>query len=183
VAEAIEAFSPERLEEEAYRLAYHYNHAGDPKRALHYYISAGDHAARLFANREACEQYRAGLELARGGQASEAQLVHLYSRLGRTLELLAKDEEALALYRELEELGRVSEKPELILAALLPEATLHSTFTLMMDAERSRALSLEALGMARELGDGRSEVKALWNLVLIENYTSAEVGLAVTYGA
>jgi tetratricopeptide (TPR) repeat protein len=53
---------------------------------------------------------------------------------------------------------------------------------MMMDAEKSRSLALEALGMARELDDARSEVKALWNLVLIENYTSAEVGLAVTYG-
>jgi hypothetical protein len=131
---------------------------------------------------EACEHYRAALELARGGQAEAAQLLHLYSRLGRTLELLAKDEEALALYKELEALGRAQEKPELVLAALLPQATLHSTFTVMMDAGRSRALALEALGMAREIGDARAEVKALWNLVLIENYTSAEVSLAVTYG-
>jgi predicted ATPase len=182
VAEAIEALYPERIPEEAYRLAYHYHHAGEPGRAVQYYIVAGDHAAHLYANMEACEHYRAGLDLGRTGQASDAQLIHLYLRLGRTLELLAHDEEALVLYKELEALGREQEKPELVLAALLPQATLHSTFTVMMDAGRSRALALEALGMARELGDSRAEVKALWNLVLIENYTSAEVGLAVTYG-
>jgi class 3 adenylate cyclase len=182
VAETIEALFPDRLEEEAYRLAYHYRQAGDSGRALEYYITAGDHAARLYANKEACEHYHAGLELGGAGQVSQAQLIHLYSRLGRTLELIAEDEEALALYKELETIGREQEKPELVLAGLLPQATLHSTFTVMMDAGRGRDLSLEALGMARELGDARSEVKALWNLVLIENYTSAEVGLAVTYG-
>lgn len=182
VAEALETLYPDRLEEEAYRLAYHYNHAGDTTRALHYYISAGDYAARLYANMEACDHYRTGLELARDGQASSSQLLHLYSRLGRTLELMARDEEALALYKELEALGRGQDKPELVMSALLSQATLHSTFTVMMDAGRSRALALEALGMSREIGDARAEVKALWNLVLIENYTSAEVDLGVTYG-
>lgn len=183
VAEAMEVLYPGRLEEEAYRLAYHFEQAGDGERALQYYVTAGDHAARLYANLEAYEHYQAGLKLVRQGISADApQLIHIYTRLGRSLELLARDQEALAFYQELEALGRTQGKPQLVLAALLAQAKLHSTFTVMMDAGRSQALSLEALGMARELGDPRSEARALWNLVLIENYTSAQVELAVTYG-
>ena len=50
VGEAIETLFPERLEEEAHRLAYHFYEAGGDQRAMKYYTMAGDAAAHLYAN-------------------------------------------------------------------------------------------------------------------------------------
>ena len=182
VGEAIEQLFPDRLEEEAHLLAYHFAEAGDLERGLRYYTLAGDKAARLYANTEASQHYRHALQLAKRSDASNEQLVYLFTRLGRTLELMGDHAEALRVYQELQALGQTRGERALELAALIPQATIYSTFTSEHDPGQGHALSLEALGAARELGDPRAEARSLWNLMLIENFTSNDVPLAIAYG-
>lgn len=70
VAEAIESLHPERLDEVAGLLAGHFAEGGDPKRAAHYALQAGDRAGRLAAWSEAIHFYQLALD----GLAPAAQL-------------------------------------------------------------------------------------------------------------
>lgn len=65
VGQALEALFPDRLEEEAPRLAYHFYEAGDGERALKYYAMAADAAAGIYANAEAATHYTKALEVAK----------------------------------------------------------------------------------------------------------------------
>jgi predicted ATPase/class 3 adenylate cyclase len=182
VGEAIEALFPDRLDEEAHRLAYHFREAGEPVRALRYYSQAGDAAARLYANQEAITQYGRAVELARQDSPSDEQLIHLYTRLGRTYEISGQFDQALSTYAELEQRGRQSDKPALELAALLPQATVYSTPTGRWDTERAEQLGQRALSLAQQQEDPRSESRALWNLMLLENFADRDQQRAVQYG-
>jgi predicted ATPase len=182
VGEAIEALFPDRLEEEAHRLAYHFREAGAEDRALHYYSLAGDAAARLYANQEAITQYSRAIEIARRDSATDAQLIHLYTRLGRTYEVGGQFDQALEIYAELEKLGSERGKPALELAALLPQATVLSVPSARWDADRAQAVAARALDLARGLGDPRSESRALWNLMLVENYLERDQRRGIEHG-
>jgi ABC-type oligopeptide transport system substrate-binding subunit len=56
---AIEHQCPEDFE----ALAYHYSQAGEPERATHYLLQAGDRARRLYAHQEAANNYHQALAL------------------------------------------------------------------------------------------------------------------------
>lgn len=184
VAEAIEALYPERLAEEAHRLAEHFFEAREYARALHYYGMAGDHAARIYANTAAATHYERALEIARrNGDATDAtRLIQLYSQRGRALEIDSRFDDALANYRELEQLGRETGDGALELAALIPQATLHSTFTAKFNPKRGRALSERALALARDLNDHRAEAKTLWNLMLLALFGDDDQQQALAFG-
>ena len=182
VGEAIEALFPDRLEEEAHRLAYHFREGGAEDRALHYYSLAGDAAARLYANREAITQYERAVEIARRDSADDEQLIHIYTRLGRTYEVCGQFDQALGTYAELEQLGAAQGKPALELAALLPQATVLSVPSARWDADRAQAVAIRALDLARGLGDPRSESRALWNLMLVENYLERDQRRGIEHG-
>ena len=83
VGEALESLFPERLEELAPQLGYHFDEGRDDERALKYYVMAGDAAARLYANEEAAGHYGRALEMARELNDHQAE-----ARLLRNLELL-----------------------------------------------------------------------------------------------
>ena len=182
VGEAIESLFPDRLEEQANRLAYHFYEGRDNQRSLKYYTMAGDSAARLYANTEAASHYTRAVELARGDAAPNEQLIYLYKTLGRTLELCGRYDEALATYHELESIAQERGDVSLELAALLPSATVHSTFTASFDPEQGRALSNRTLALAQGLKDHSAEAKALWNLMLLEMYGGRDPEQAVPYG-
>jgi len=166
VAEAIEDLFSDRQEEEAHRLAYHFSAAEDYERALKYSIIAGDAAARLYANDEAVAHYGRALELAKKADAPNEQIIYLYTKRGRTLELASRHDEALASYRELEELGHERNDKYLEIAALVPQATLFSTLSVKSNPELGKEVSLRALELARECEDPKGEAKSLWNLML-----------------
>ena len=181
-AQAIEALYPERLSQEAYRLAYHYDQAGDDALALKYYSLAGDTAARLYANQEACEHYEQAIRLSVRLDIPEAELASLYTRRGRALELLNEYDRALENYQELQALGEARGDSSLELAALIPQATIFSTPTVKYDPGRGLELARRAQGLAVELGDHRSEARALWNLMLIEIFGMSDMHQAVAHG-
>ncbi len=182
VAQALEALFPDRLEEEAHRLAYHYDQAGLPDPAVKYYRQAGDSAARIFANAEAIAHYSRAIELARSLELPDEALVYLYTKKGRAQELSSQHDLAIETYQELESLGEARAKPALVLAALIPQATIYSIPAALLDPVKGRTLSERSLSLARRLGDPRSEAKSNWNLMLVESSYDQDLPEALAYG-
>ena len=186
VGEAIEQIYTGRLDDEAHRLAYHFSEAKDDERTLKYATMAGDAAARLYANDEAAGHYARALEVAVRTGVPEAQVIALYTKHGRTLELATRHDEALDSYRELEALGaeRGSKagSKALVLAALIPQATLFSTLSAKSDPELGQEVSKRALDIATEIGDAHGQTKSLWNLMLASYYFGTDSDTTIRYG-
>jgi tetratricopeptide (TPR) repeat protein len=182
VAETIEELFPDKLEEEAHRLGYHFAQARENERALRYYTLAAEAAARLYANREAADHYKEAIKFAQKVGVSIEDLNDLYMKGGRALELSGGYEEAIGLYKELEQMGEEQDEPAMVLAALTPQATIASVPTEQYDAEHSKALTDRALKLARELKDPRAEAKALWNKMLVSYFIEGNSQLSLEYG-
>jgi class 3 adenylate cyclase/tetratricopeptide (TPR) repeat protein len=182
VGEAIEEIFPERLEEEAHLLAYHYREAKEDEKALNYYTLAGNAARRVSAYTEAIDHYSHALEIANRVEASAAQLSFLFTRLGRIYELAGQYDEALENYRQLESLGNIRSEPALEMAALNAMATIHAIPSLYMNSEQAEEYAKRALSLAEDLDDPRGKAKSLWNLMLVENYAERDHQAATDYG-
>ena len=182
VGEAMETLFPDRLEEHAHRLAHHFNEANDNQRAMDYYTMAGDAAARIYANTEAITHYTRALELAKANSAANDRLIRLYTSLGGALRLDAQFDEAIAIYKELETTGLERGDKSLELAALIPQATVHSTFTAKFDPDQGEALATRALEISRNIGEPAAEAKALWNLLLVNTFGEGSAERAVDFG-
>ena len=63
VAETLEQIFPDRIEEQVGLLAHHWERAGEPQKAIHYLLQAGQRATRVSANQEAIAHLTKGLEL------------------------------------------------------------------------------------------------------------------------
>jgi tetratricopeptide (TPR) repeat protein len=184
VAEVIEAAYPDRLEEEASRLAYHYAEARDWPRAIHCYGVAGRTAAKIFAHAEAVEHFSRAIELALGAPTAvdDAALIDLFLRRGRICELEGQYDDALATYVALEELGRTRRNPRLELAGLTPQAILFGSPNPLRDAVRGRERAERVLALARQHGDPEAEARAYWALLLINVNSEINLPQAITYG-
>jgi predicted ATPase len=78
-------------------LAHHFLAGGESRRAIHYALLAGDHAAGLYAAAEAAHQYQTALDLLlEEGDATGA--AEARRKLGGALHDLGRREEALAAY-------------------------------------------------------------------------------------
>jgi len=163
VGHILEQTDPERAGELAAVLARHFAEAGDEPRALRYHSLAGAYAAQRYANAEAVMHYARALELAAADLAVPvAQLVDLYTRLGRSLELMGNYAAALANYEAMRADALRRGDRALELAALVLLAQTRSTPNPGFDAAAGVALSAQALALARELGDRHAEAKILW---------------------
>lgn len=182
VAHAYEAQYGDRcLDDYAGILAQHYAEAGDDARVLVYSTRAGDLAARVYANAEALEHYSRALDAARRTGATTAQLIHLYTRRGRVLEVIGQYDKALSSYEEMASLAQTRNNRELELASLLPRATLRSAPMVTFNAELGQEHLDQALVLARELGDRAAEAKILWNSLLLSLHAS-QPKQAIEYG-
>lgn len=84
VGEAIESLYPERLAENAPILAYHFARSPRADKAVQYALSAGERAARLYANAEATTYFDDALSLAKSLPPSpEAQRAQIDAILGQ----------------------------------------------------------------------------------------------------
>jgi eukaryotic-like serine/threonine-protein kinase len=104
-AEAILALFPDRVEELAATVAYHYEKAEEVERAIHYLTKAADRARASYANEEAIKFYGAAIKQAERLKAKQtprwAELApRLQESLGDTLLNAARYEDARAAYRE-----------------------------------------------------------------------------------
>lgn len=181
VARTLETSEPERLDENAARLAQHFAEAGDDAKTLAYEMRAGDYAAGLYANAEAIEHYERalGILMRRGGTAQE--YLDVYLRRGRMLELASEHERAVEDYEALEREGVKQGDPSLELAGLLARATIYTTPTSVQQPAEGARLNARALELAHALGDRRAECQTLWNLLLL-SYFDGEPEAAVAYG-
>lgn len=181
VAAALEAAEPERLDENAARLAQHYYEAGDDDKCLEFSLRAGANAAKMFAHAEAIEQLDRALAVLKRGGGTARDYLEVYLRRGRAMELLGEFELALENYLALEDRGTQLGDATLELAGLSQRATIYATPTNVHDPRKGEALSARALELARELGDRAAECKILWNLQLVA-YFDCNPKLAVEYG-
>jgi class 3 adenylate cyclase/tetratricopeptide (TPR) repeat protein len=182
VGETMETLYPDKLKEEAHRLARHFREAGDEERAARYFVMAGDRAAGIFANTEAIQQYRAALDCLDLNLAGSDQVRALYRKLGRSFELRNLYEEAMSVYEEMEALGEKRKDRRLALASMISRATLYATPTPHMDYMLAKTIAGDALALARSLEDPKSEVRALWNLCLAEQGLDTSQESGVKYG-
>jgi tetratricopeptide (TPR) repeat protein len=174
VGEAMESLFPEQLDEHAIVLSHHFSEAGDYARALKYHTIAADTAYRLYANAEAVEHYTQALETASKLSTDElsagndspthGQLIHLYGRRGRALELNTRIQEAVDNYEAMRQKAQQLDAREMELLALMSMATQYATPTSIYSFELAESLSQQALQLAQELNDRPAEAKILWNL-------------------
>jgi tetratricopeptide (TPR) repeat protein len=181
VARTLESSEPERLDENAARLAQHFAEAGDDIKTLEYEMRAGDYAAGLYANAESIDHYARALTILmrHGGTAQE--YLDVYLRRGRVLELAGEHERALENYQALEQEGRRQGDASLELAGLLARATIYATPTSVHQPAEGARLNARALELAQAMGDRRAECQTLWNLLLLA-YFDGEPEAAVAYG-
>lgn len=176
VGQTLEHLYADRLEEMAPQLGYHFQAAGRVKEALGYFMLAADSAFKRYALDEAILLY----EQAKGlllPESDESTLHHLYSNLGRALEMQGAYPEALALYESLEVLAQARQEAGLELAALTMQGTILAAPTSVYDRVRGEAIMGQGLAMARALGDQEAECLLLWNLLLLKRFDAPEQAL------
>ncbi|MCB0211700.1 MAG: AAA family ATPase [Anaerolineae bacterium] len=166
VGNVLESMYADRTEDVAVQLAWHFQEAGLVDKAITYLQQAGDVAARVYAHAEAVASYQQALSLSKQYGAPPQDLMAIYMRLGRTLELNSQFDEALTSYEEMERVARQQGYRPMELAAMMAQVTLYATPTPLHDPVKGPALGQETLALARELGDVAAEAKTLWNLSL-----------------
>lgn len=182
VGQVLETMYSGHLEEQAGRLGYHFECAGNDLKALHFYTLAGDHAAGLYANDEAISAYRSALTLAEKASAQDPARSDLIVKLGRVYEVSGRYDEALALYRELVEMGVAAQDQQLELEGLLNQVTIYSVPTLVRDRDLGRTLAERALEIAEGLNDPAAQAKTHWNLMLQDFYQGIEFQTSLSHG-
>lgn len=188
IGHQLEYLHGQRAEAIAPQLARHFAAAGDIGRALKYFTMAGDQAAAVYANTEAEAHYRRALNVAKTAQTGSAQptdsnqLTALYARLGRTLELKARFDQALDHYADMEMVARERGDGAMELASLLAQAVIRTTVNFVQDPEKGQRLLEKAHTLARQLDDRAAEAKILWNLLLLNAYTGGDLHQRIVYG-
>jgi tetratricopeptide (TPR) repeat protein len=133
--------------------------------AFRYSVAAGDQAAGVYAHLEAARHYRRALELGTRGQTDtdDEKLTDLFLRLGRSLELMSRFPEALAVYDEMEAAALARHNRAMELAAQLARIPPLATVTAVFDPVGAEQVIERALELARATSDRSAEVDVLWN--------------------
>lgn len=181
VAESMEQIYPSQPQMYL-SLAYHWMESGSPEKALHYTICAGDHAFKLYAIQDAIHSYTQAAEQAFRVKIEDEVLSHLYSCLGRVLELDSQFSQALGAYEELLSLAKSRNDLHLELTALNAMAGVLCGANPLLDAERGRDVAYVALHLARKLGDVQAEAKTLCTLMMLSMYADHDPDIAQQYG-
>jgi tetratricopeptide (TPR) repeat protein len=169
VAQVLEAEHVGQIEAVAAQLGRHFQAGGEIAKAIFYWQQAGDVASRLYAQVEAVDSYRRGLELAQKSLLAE-HLPSLFSSLGRALELDSQFDQALATYVGMESTAVAIGSRTMELQALVAQATLYSIDNPQQDLVRGGTVSKRALALAKELENETAEAKILGNLTILYSY-------------
>ncbi|MCB0195618.1 MAG: AAA family ATPase, partial [Anaerolineae bacterium] len=164
VGNVLEQLHVGQTETVAVQLGHHFELAGLSAKASEYWQQAGDAAARVYANVEAIDSYRRALALLDQAEASREKLKHLYTSLGRALELDNQYDQALSNYKAFGTLAQQRNDRMLELIALMAQIPLHAVPFSLHDPKRGQMLGEQALILARALNDRAAEAKILWNL-------------------
>lgn len=184
IAETLEQWYGSQAHLIAPQLARHYAIAGNGQDALRYYTVAGDAAAAVYANAEAAAYYRRAIRLASNTAplAQRRQLLHLYTQLGRALELSSRHDGAIAVYEEMERVGEASGDQAMVLASLLARAAIRATVNFARNPAEGQALLERAQRIALDLNDQAAQTTILWNLLLLSTYTGGDPQQRIAYG-
>ncbi len=168
----------------ASQLARHYALAGEMAQACRWLTVAGEMAAAIYAHTEAEAHFRRAIALCQTiKQPRDPHLLRrLYLQLGRTLELTAHYDQALALYQEMEQAAHRRGDQAMRLAALLARATIRTTVNFARNPNEGQHLLEEAHELAHTLGDDAAEARILWNLLLLSVYTGGDREQRLVYG-
>jgi class 3 adenylate cyclase/tetratricopeptide (TPR) repeat protein len=108
VGEVLERSSAVHGDEAIGLLSLHFHHAGRHPESWHYSVAAGDHARGVYANVEAAEFYRRGLEAARAlpelTATAPAEVARVNEALGDVCEVAALYDQASSAYRSVRKL-------------------------------------------------------------------------------
>jgi tetratricopeptide (TPR) repeat protein len=154
----------------------------DNERALKYSTIAGDHALRMYANNEAANHYGRAIKLAKTMDVSPEVLIHLCASNVNALQEAARFEDLLEHCKDFEAIALECGDTALELAALIPQAIVHSTFTAVQDQQKGEDITQRVLELARSVSDHRAESKALWLLLLLNSYGVSQFEKAIEYG-
>ncbi len=193
VGNALEQLYGDHSGEIAVQLAHHFEAAGRAAKAIHYLRMAGDTAARVYAHAEAGDHYRRGLALAREQAASGREqiplevLAHLFTQLGRMLELESRWQEAVAIYEEMARWATQYGDQEMLLTAQMAQILPYAIPTSLSNPAHACTLGEQALALAHELENPTAEVTtlrylsmaALFNARVSQAFAYAERGLAL----
>lgn len=183
VAECYEELFVSRLDEYAAVLAFHYGEAGDDAKALDYSLRAGNAAMNVYATTEAGLHLDRALRIVqRGWVATTEQLMHLFGRRGRALELESRFEDAMENYRAQETLALARSDRVLELASVVSQTKLLSFINPLYDPAAGRVLAERALSLAEALQDRRSEAEIYWDLMNQARFDVGRLEEAVWFG-
>lgn len=185
VGEAFETLYPNRLADEAPRIAYQFAEGRDWGKAVAYYAMAGEEAARLYANSEAAEQFAHAIEVALTAPASPIDnqaLTNLFLRRGRVLEIAGDYGAAQSTYEALQALGEERADERIIAAAMVAQATLRVTPTPLLDPVSGREMAVQALELSDSLGDDANAARAHWSLMLLHLNLDPDPPAALQHG-
>jgi tetratricopeptide (TPR) repeat protein len=181
VGVALERLYADDLDRFAALLAQHYAEAGEDSKTIEYATRAGDLAAHIYANAEAIAHYTQALAIARPVPDNSTQVIELFSKRGRALELMSQYDQVLANYDDMDALAQARGDRAMELAACMKRATIHSLPNAKFDPPQAQLLSDRSLALARELNDRPSEAKILWNLLLLAHFSGRPLD-AIAYG-
>ncbi|MCB0213618.1 MAG: tetratricopeptide repeat protein, partial [Anaerolineae bacterium] len=167
-------------------LARHFDLSGDDQSAQKYFTLAGQAAARVYAHAEAITYFSRALDIAKrdptpGNTQTNQEIAHLYTQLGRALELSAEFDQALAIYKEMAEMAQQRNVPAMKLTALMAKTTLRAMPSRTFDPVQGETIAKQALTLARNLGDQAAEAKILWNLSNLYRFSN-RLSQAIDYG-
>ena len=145
VGTELEQLYAEQADSIAPQLARHYQAAGLVSKAIDYMQKAGDAASDVYAHAEAVAHYARALELTKLDEASSQELIHLYTRLGRSLELNAQFDQALTNYEEKGKLAQQRSDRPLELSAMMARGTLYATPTPLHEQGQGEVLNRDKL--------------------------------------
>ena len=100
VAQGIEMFYQERVEDYYEELAHHYQHSGVQEKALEYLLKAAEKSQKQYANEAAIDFYQRALEFMQGmGEEANSRRTDVYYALGRIHGMIGHPQESRDAYR------------------------------------------------------------------------------------
>ena len=115
VGRTLENVYVKTIDEHSGELASHFLESGDKQKALDYFLKAGDKAAKVYANREACSYFQSALKLLEEKRGEPREKARVLETLGDIEQLVGEYDlcmkrwnEALLLWKQLDEKEKVA---------------------------------------------------------------------------
>jgi tetratricopeptide (TPR) repeat protein len=181
VAESMEALYPDRVEQQAPLLAFHYTQAGDDEKALHYTLLAAQAAGRIFAYAESSGHYQHAIEiLSRLPDTAENRLRRMNAILDYADQSWSTDSPVrrLAYLQAMEHI--LTEMPAGVrMRAQLALAATHMSLNSLPQALRYYRELLATAQAAGEVGFCMTAQAAISTILVTQGYFSAAEPLLV----